>query len=147
MHADTQGQSFPVFGLAYLLGIDLPPRIRNFHDLTFHRPHPQVRYQHIDALFSTDPRAAIKWGLIESEWPTLVRVAMSVKEGSVSSVTLLRRLNPARAACDAMAVMRGQAPPRRHRRGGEDGQERARRTGLGLGHQDGRARLLPSAAC
>lgn len=82
MHADTQGQSFPVFGLAYLLGIDLVPRIRNFHDLTFHRPHPQVRYRHIDALFSTDPRAAINWGLIESEWPTLVRVTTSVKEGA-----------------------------------------------------------------
>lgn len=93
VHADTQGQSFPVFGLAHLLGIDLLPRIRNFHDLTFHRPHPQARYQHIDALFSTDPRTAINWDLIESEWPTLLRVAMSVKEGSVSSVTLLRRLN------------------------------------------------------
>ncbi|WSS47170.1 transposase (plasmid) [Streptomyces sp. NBC_01187] len=38
VHADTQGQSFPVFGLGHLLGIDLPPRIRNFQDLTFHRP-------------------------------------------------------------------------------------------------------------
>src|SRR6195256_1395594 len=30
IHADTQGQSTPVFGLAYLLGIDLMPRIRNW---------------------------------------------------------------------------------------------------------------------
>jgi TnpA family transposase len=29
VHADTQGQSFPVFGLAYLLGFELLPRIRN----------------------------------------------------------------------------------------------------------------------
>jgi hypothetical protein len=29
VHADTQGQSTPVFGLAYLLGIELMPRIRN----------------------------------------------------------------------------------------------------------------------
>ncbi|MCX4516005.1 transposase [Streptomyces sp. NBC_01619] len=41
VHADTQGQSFPVFGLAHVLGIDLLPRIRNFQDLTFHRPDPQ----------------------------------------------------------------------------------------------------------
>ncbi|WP_369199101.1 Tn3 family transposase [Streptomyces djakartensis] len=30
VHAVTQGQSFPVFGLAHVLGIDLLPRIRNF---------------------------------------------------------------------------------------------------------------------
>ena len=29
IHADTQGQSLPVFGLAALLGFDLLPRIRN----------------------------------------------------------------------------------------------------------------------
>lgn len=55
VHADTQGQSFPVFGLAHVLGIDLLPRIRNFQDLTFHRPDPTVRYRHIDPLFSTAP--------------------------------------------------------------------------------------------
>ncbi|MFE6692071.1 Tn3 family transposase [Streptomyces sp. NPDC057743] len=44
-------------------------------------------------LFSTDPRTASNWQLIETEWPTLMWVTLSVKEGSVSSVTLLRRLN------------------------------------------------------
>jgi TnpA family transposase len=34
LHADTQGQSTPVFGLAHLLGIKLMPRIRNWKDLT-----------------------------------------------------------------------------------------------------------------
>jgi TnpA family transposase len=33
LHADTQGQSTPVFGLAHLLGIQLMPRIRNWKDL------------------------------------------------------------------------------------------------------------------
>src|SRR5499433_893467 len=33
LHADTQGQSTPVFGLAHLLGIHLMPRIRNWKDL------------------------------------------------------------------------------------------------------------------
>lgn len=93
VHADTQGQSFPVFGLAHLLGIDLLPRIRNFQDLTFHRPDPKTRYRHIDQLFSTDPRTAIDWDLIHRHWPDLMQVALSVKQGTVSSVTLLRRLN------------------------------------------------------
>ncbi|MGW1617027.1 Tn3 family transposase [Streptomyces sp. NPDC002285] len=69
VHADTQGQSFPVFGLAHLLGIDLLPRIRNFQDLTFHRPDPRARYRHIDALFSADPRTCIDWQLIENGVP------------------------------------------------------------------------------
>src|SRR6267378_635496 len=32
LHADTQGQSETVFGLAYLLAIQLMPRIRNWKD-------------------------------------------------------------------------------------------------------------------
>lgn len=92
VHADTQGQSFPVFGLAHVLGIDLLPRIRNRQDLTFHRPDARTKYTHIDALFSTDPRTAVDWGLIERHFRDLMQVAISVKEGTVSSVTLLRRL-------------------------------------------------------
>ncbi|MFF3404484.1 Tn3 family transposase [Streptomyces sp. NPDC002659] len=92
IHPDTQNQLFPVFGLAHMLGIDLLPRIRNWHDLTFHRPDPSVTYTHIDTLFSADPRQAVDWDLIERHWPDLMQAALSVKEGTVSSVTLLRRL-------------------------------------------------------
>jgi hypothetical protein len=42
VHADTQGQSFPVFALAHLLGFDLMPRIRNWKELTFYRPSKQA---------------------------------------------------------------------------------------------------------
>lgn len=37
VHADTQGQSTPVFALTYLLGIKLMPRIRNWKDLKFYK--------------------------------------------------------------------------------------------------------------
>ncbi|WP_405149178.1 Tn3 family transposase [Sphaerisporangium sp. NBC_01403] len=89
IHADTQGQSLPVFGLATLLGFELLPRIRNWHDLIFYRPDARTRYQHIDALFGDN---AIDWGLIEKHWTDLLRTAISIREGRVSSVTLLRRL-------------------------------------------------------
>jgi hypothetical protein len=49
IHADTQGQSLPVFGLAALLGFELLPRIRNWHDLNFYRSDPATRYSHIDS--------------------------------------------------------------------------------------------------
>lgn len=63
MHADTQGQSLPVFGLAALLGFGLLPRIRNWHDLNFYRPDANTRYQHIDTLFGEH---IIDWDLIET---------------------------------------------------------------------------------
>jgi TnpA family transposase len=89
IHADTQGQSLPVFGLAALLGFELLPRIRNWHDLIFYRPDARTRYHHIDALFGDN---AIDWDLIAKHWTDLLRTTISIREGRVSSVTLLRRL-------------------------------------------------------
>jgi TnpA family transposase len=89
VHADTQGQSLPVYGLATLLGLDLLPRIRNWHDLIFYRPTPAIRYRHIDSLFGPQ---AINWRLLQAHWPDLMRTAISVREGRISSVTLLSRL-------------------------------------------------------
>ena len=89
VHADTQGQSLPVYGLATLLGFELLPRIRNWHDLIFYRPDTASRYRHIDTLFGPH---AIDWHLLEAHWPDLMRTAISVREGRISSVTLLRRL-------------------------------------------------------
>jgi TnpA family transposase len=51
IHADTHGQNLPVFGLSFLLGIELMPRIRNWKDLKFYRPSKEVVYEHIDSLF------------------------------------------------------------------------------------------------
>jgi TnpA family transposase len=88
IHADTQGQSTPVFALAYLLGIKLMPRIRNWQDLTLCRPDKQVRYDHIDELF-TD---VIDWKLIETHLADMLRVILSIKAGKFTASTILRKL-------------------------------------------------------
>ncbi|GAC1437798.1 MAG: Tn3 family transposase [Chloroflexota bacterium] len=88
VHSDTHGQSAPIFGLAYLLGIDLMPRIRNWKDLTWCRPSPTSQYAHIDGLF-TD---TIDWDLIATHMPDMLRVALSIKEGRLTPSTILRRL-------------------------------------------------------
>jgi TnpA family transposase len=93
VHADTQGQSFPVFALAHLFGFELMPRIRNWKDLNFYRPAATARYQHIDDLFGEPGRNVIDWDLIESHYDDLMRVALSIQAGKISSVTLLRRLS------------------------------------------------------
>jgi TnpA family transposase len=88
IHADTQGQSTPVFALSYLLGIQLMPRIRNWQDLVFYRPDKETVYQHIDSLF----KGVINWELIKTHWSDLLRVVLSIKEGKISSDMLLRKL-------------------------------------------------------
>jgi TnpA family transposase len=87
IQADTQGQSLPVFGLATLLGFELLPRIRNWHELTFYRPGPAARYEHIDPLFGEE---VIDWALIEKHWQDLLRAGISIREGRISSVTISR---------------------------------------------------------
>jgi TnpA family transposase len=86
--ADTQGQSTPVFAFTHLLGIQLMPRIRNWKDLRFYRPAPDVHYRHIEALF-TD---TIDWELIETHWQDFMQVTLSIYTGRISSAMLLRKL-------------------------------------------------------
>jgi TnpA family transposase len=86
--SDTQGQTAPVFGLAYLLGIQLWPRIRNWKDLVFYRPTKDARYQHLMPLF----KGVIDWELIERHWQDMLQVILSIKAGKVLPSTLLRKL-------------------------------------------------------
>ena len=91
LHADTQGQSETVFGLAYLLGIHLMPRIRNWKHLTLYTPSDLFTTQkikHINELFS----GTIDWALIETHLPDMLRLAISISQGKVSSSTILRKL-------------------------------------------------------
>ena len=88
LHADTQGQSAPVFGLSRLLGIQLMPRMRGLGDAVFHRPDRSVHYHHIDALFG----AEIDWALIATHWRDMLQVVFSIQAGSVMPSMLLRKL-------------------------------------------------------
>ena len=72
LHADTQGQSEPVFGLCRLLGIKLMPRMRGISDAAFYRPNKSIRYQHIDALFGDE----IDWDLIATHARDMIQVVL-----------------------------------------------------------------------
>ncbi len=89
LHADTQGQSVPVFGLSYLLGINLMPRIRNWKDYSFVRPSQDTVYEYIEPLF----KGSVDWKLIRTHWQDLMRVALSIKAGKLMPSTLLRKLS------------------------------------------------------
>jgi TnpA family transposase len=88
LHADTHGQSEPVFGLSHLLGIQLMPRIRNWKKLTFYRVDEDDTYAHVDDLFT----AIIDWDLILTHWQDLMQVAISIQQGHVLPSMLLRKL-------------------------------------------------------
>jgi len=89
LHADTQGQSESVFGLAHLLSIKLMPRIRNWKDLTLYLPSDGFRVNHIHELFSD----TIDWELIRNHFHDMMRVAISISKGRIRSSTILRKLS------------------------------------------------------
>ncbi len=88
LHADTQGQSEPVFGLCRLLGIKLMPRMRGLSDAVFYRPNKSIRYQHIDALFGDE----IDWDLIATHARDIIQVVLSIQAGRVMPSMLLRKI-------------------------------------------------------
>ncbi len=88
IHGDTHAQNFAVFGLAYLLGIELMPRIRRHKDLTLFRPDRSTRFAHIDEVFGE----TINWKLIQTHLPDMLRVVLSIQAGKSTPATLLRRL-------------------------------------------------------
>ena len=88
LHGDNHAQSLTVFGLAYLLGIKLMPRIRNLKELTFYRAGTEAPCQHVDSLFSN----TVDWDLIETHLPDMLRVVLSIKAGKISASTILRKL-------------------------------------------------------
>lgn len=89
VHADTQGQSTPVFALTHLLGINLMPRIRNWKELKFYKASKDLEYNNIEALFND----TINWNLIETHYKDLFQVVLSIKAGKILPSTLLRKLN------------------------------------------------------
>ncbi len=89
IHGDTHAQSLTVFGLAYLLGIKLMPRIRNWKDLNFYQADDSQSLEHLESLFSE----TVDWPLISLHLPDMLRVVLSIKAGKISASTILRKLS------------------------------------------------------
>lgn len=89
VHADTQGQSEVVFGLAYLLGIELMPRMRNWNKVAMYRPSNSIDAPNLKPWLTR----TINWDLMEAQWPLLMQVALSIQDGKVLPSWLLQKLN------------------------------------------------------
>lgn len=88
VHSDTHGQSLAIFGLAFLLGIQLMPRIAKWKNLKIFKSGFES-YKNIDPVFSSEK---IDWELIRKHLFDMIRVAISIQEGKIMPSTVLRRL-------------------------------------------------------
>ena len=89
VHADTHGQSAAVFGLAYLLGIELMPRIRRWQSLTLYRSDNVNRYSRINSLFS----GTVNWTLIHEHYPQFMQLALAIQSGTLAPSAVLAKVN------------------------------------------------------
>jgi TnpA family transposase len=105
IHSDTQGQHEAIVGLAFLRGIELMPRMRNWQDRMVYRPLPKSTYTHIDAICS---EKAIDGELIRMHVPDLLRIALSIKEGRMLPATILRTISAGRSSLARASRERGR---------------------------------------
>jgi TnpA family transposase len=89
VHADTHGQSAAVFGLAYLLGIALMPRIRRWRRVQLFRPDRSGQYRSIEDIFS----GTINWSLIHEHYQVFMQLALAIESGMLAPSTVLARIN------------------------------------------------------
>jgi TnpA family transposase len=89
VHADTHGQSAAVFGLAYLLGIELMPRIRRWQSLTLYRSDNTNRYARINSLFSD----TVNWAQIHEHYRQFTQLALAIQSGTLAPSAVLAKVN------------------------------------------------------
>jgi len=86
--SDTAGVSDLVFGLFWLLGYLFSPRLADIGEARFWRMDPSADYGALNSL----SRNRINTGLIVRNWDDVLRVACSLKLGTVSASELTRSL-------------------------------------------------------
>jgi TnpA family transposase len=88
VHSDTHGQSLAIFGLSFLLGIQLMPRIAKWKNLKIFKSD-FASYKNIEPVFTKEK---IDWELIRKHLFDMIRIAISIQEGKIMPSTILRRL-------------------------------------------------------
>ena len=89
LHSDSHGQSAHVFALAYLLGIELMPRIRGWKKLKLYHPGGADSFESIAQLFA----GPVDWRRIEAHYPDFMRLALAIHSGKLAPSAVLARVN------------------------------------------------------
>jgi TnpA family transposase len=85
---DTASYSDVIFGLFYLLGFQFSPRLADIGETRFWRIDPTADYGSLNGL----ARHKVNTRLIQDNWDDLLRVAGSLKQGTISASELVRSL-------------------------------------------------------
>ncbi len=87
-YTDTAGAIDHVFGLCHLLGFRFAPRIRDLADRRLYVVGARTAYKSLDPLIG----GTIDMRIIAENWDELLRLAASIKAGTVAPSAILRRL-------------------------------------------------------
>jgi TnpA family transposase len=87
-YTDTAGFTDHVFALTHLLGFRFAPRIRDLADKRLFLPNNYKDYQALSSLIG----GVINTRSIVSHWDEILRLATSIKQGTVTASLMLRKL-------------------------------------------------------
>jgi len=87
-YTDTGGANDHVFALCHLLGFRFVPRLRDFQDYRLGAIEKTAAYKGIENLFSRPIRSDI----IREHWDEIIRLAASIKAGTVAPSVILKKL-------------------------------------------------------
>ena len=88
-YTDTAGFTDHVFGLMPFVGFRFAPRIRDLGETKLFIPHGDAIYDGLKPMISSE-RLKIKQ--IRSHWNEILRLATSIKQGTVTASLMLRKL-------------------------------------------------------
>ena len=87
-YTDTAGFTDHVFALMHLLGFRFAPRIRDLTDRRLYVPKVHKNYAALAGLIG----GTVSQKLIRNHWEEILRLAASIKQGTVSASLMLRKL-------------------------------------------------------
>ena len=87
-YTDTAGFTDHVFALTNLLGFRFAPRIRDLADTKIYIPKGDASYDPLKSIIG----GKINLKIIEEQWDEILRLAASIKKGTVTASLMLRKL-------------------------------------------------------
>jgi TnpA family transposase len=87
-YTDTAGATHHVFGLCHLLGFQFAPRIRDLADRRLYVASSRADYGALDPLIG----GVVNLRIIEENWDEVLRMAASIRAGTVLPSAIMRRL-------------------------------------------------------
>jgi len=87
-YTDTAGFTDHVFALMHLLGFRFAPRIRDLSDTKLYLPNSKIKYRALAPMMG----GTINLRAIRTHWSDILRLATSIKQGTVTASLMLRKL-------------------------------------------------------